>query len=148
MRRVLFLAFAFFLSGLAFFALRMNASRDALTTTVPIRQEAQPIEDAPPSRLSNLPAPASFRSFQYHAGMDSYPLTGTCEDGFAVVMLYQSGIDYRADPQRALYNVATPCSKGKEIATPIPLTQLHLTEGDRYYIVRAQQGNSTWYNPY
>jgi hypothetical protein len=147
-RRILMLAFAFFISGFAFFALRMGASRDAMTTTIPIRQETQPVEDAPHSRLANLPSPSSYRSFQYHADMGTYSLTSTCEDRFAVVMLFPSGSDYREDPQSALYNAAAPCSKGNAVETPIPLEKLHLVEGNRYYVVRAQQGSSTWYNPY
>lgn len=147
-RRVLLLAFAFFLSGLVFFATRMNASREALSIPAPIEQEAQPVAAAPKSRLANLPPPASFTMFQYHTGMPSIAATTTCADQYAVVMLYQSGTDYRADPQSALYNAAIPCSTGKESVATIALTDKPLTDGNRYYIVRAQQGSGTWYNPY
>lgn len=147
-RRVLWLAVAFFVSGLAFFIVRIDASRTALDTVVPIRQESRPMVDAPRTPLSDLPLPSSFHMFQFHAGMQDVETTIHCEDRLAVVMLFPSGSDYRADPQSALYNVASPCTKGAETTTALPLASLPLVDGNRYYIVRAQQGDSTWYNPY
>ncbi len=147
-RRVLLLALAFFLSGLVFFALRMQESREALSIPAPIRQEAVPVAETPRSRLSNLPGPDAFRTFQFHAGMTTVFATTTCADRYAVVMLFPTGKDYRDDPQSALYNAAAPCAKGTEERIDIPLAGKPFGDGNRYYLVRAQQGDGTWYNPY
>ncbi len=147
-RRVLLLAAAFFISGLVFFVARMDASRTALETVVPIRQESRPVAETPHSRLSDLPEPTSFRAFQFHAGEAVATTTIDCADRYAVVMLFDTGTDYRADPQSALYNAAAPCKKGVAAELPIPLSGRPFIDGNRYYIVRAQQGDGTWYNPY
>lgn len=147
-RRVLLLALTFFISGLLFFVVRMNDSHNAFATTVPIQQESRPAYEAPRSPLSNLPDPTSYRAFQYHPGMESLDVSFTCEDLSAVALLYQTGVDYRADPQSALYNTATPCAKGSKFTAKIPLAPLHLVDGNRYYLIRAQEGKGTWYNPY
>lgn len=147
-RRVLLLALAFFLSGLVFFVMRMDSSRELATVSVPVAQESKPVQNAPHTRLSSLPPPASFRSFQYQASMDTLSATATCADRFSVIMLYASGDDYRELPQSAVYNVASPCARGTSVHADVPLASLHLTPGDKYYLVRAHQGAATWYNPY
>ena len=147
-RRILLLAFAFFVSGLVFFALRMQASREALEIPVPVEHEYRPIERTPRTSLAHLPPPSAYRMFQYHADMETLAATTTCSDTHAVVMLYQSGVDYRADPRNSLFKTAFPCTKGAEMPVTIPLAGKPLIEGNRYYIVRAQQGDGTWYNPY
>lgn len=147
-RRVLLLAFAFFISGLAFFVIRMQASHEALQMPVPVEQEYRPVEHQPRTSLAHLPPPSSYRMFQYHAGMEELTATTTCEDTHAVVMLYQSGVDYRAEPRNVLFNTAYPCTKGAEMPVTIPLAGRPLQDGNRYYLVRAQQGDGTWYNPY
>ncbi len=143
---ILVLAAVFFVSGLVFFITRMIAdepvsqvaSVPGLTTTEP----AQPIP-----ALRGYPLPKTFTTFTYTKNVGDRVVSGTCADMYFVVLVFAQDVDYRVSPLDAKYNRAVACTGGKAEVS-IPTDTLPLTEGERYYVIMADQGRTgTWYNP-
>ena len=95
--------------------------------------------------LRTYPAPESLTHFIY-AGEESYAVTGECADRYYAILIYDADIDYRAEPARARYNQARVCDGGA-FADNILLGALGLIPGNRYYLIRASQGETGgWYD--
>ena len=80
--------------------------------------------------------------------MSTTTAKGTCTDTHIALLIFKAGDDYRIDPRAAIYNVGFPCTKGKPYTIEIPLLNLHLIEGTKYYLIHAPQDTGAWYNPY
>jgi hypothetical protein len=99
-------------------------------------------------KIKNFPPPETFRTFHYVGDLKSIKVSGSCSDSYYAILIFQVGLDYRADPAVAKYNTAFPCPPEKIFSQNIVLDNLGFEERD-YYIIRAQQGNSgMWYSPY
>lgn len=148
--RILILSAAFFLSGLAFFLMRMTGGHDAAASARQFSPDTSPsIEEGKrliPS-LAKYPEPSVFHQFTYRRG-DTLTVEGTCKDAYHVVMIFSEKVDYRATPLDARFNTAYPCT-GKAYAEHIPIDTLFLHEGEGYYVIKAHQGETgVWYDPY
>jgi hypothetical protein len=148
--RILVLSVAFFLSGLVFFGWRMVMEGKESTREPVFSPDTFPSIEGPARPIPSLakyPAPSVFHQFTYERGK---PLTvkGECADAYYAVMVFHEDIDYRVSPLDARYNTAFPCENGS-FSTSIPIETLFLTEGEGYYVIKAEQGTKgTWYAPY
>lgn len=147
--RILLLSAAFFLSGLLFFFFRMTDGGDPGSVRQFSPDQAPRIGEEPrlvPS-LANYPEPAVFHQFTYERG-EPLIVEGKCKDRYYTIMLFEQGIDYRANPADARFNTAYPCT-GTAYVEHVPIDTLFLTEGKGYYVVKAHQGEEgEWYDPY
>ncbi len=143
-RKILLLAFIFFVCGLIFFFGRIGSNEPA----API--SAQPIKGNDASvgdMLKKMPPPSSYKMFVY----DGTPITvtGECLDAYQTILIYNEKSDYREDTLSAKYNLATACVAQEDFSVIIDLTNAQLVMGETYYIIRAHQGSTgSWYNPY
>ena len=89
-----------------------------------------------------------FSSFVYNANTGKQiVLSGTCHDTYYAFLIFDSKIDYRKYPGKALSNKAFSCPGSGSFAITINLKDFNLQSGT-YYIFIADQGNSgSWYNP-
>ncbi len=100
------------------------------------------------SPFKNMPAPATFHEFIFHA-TSTLAVQLTCSDVYSVVMVFPKDVDYRSDILSAKYNAALPCTKGVVSTSIIDLSLHSMKEGESYYFIRAQEGTSgLWHDPY
>jgi hypothetical protein len=147
--RTLVLSIAFFLSGLAFFGFRMLDEGEAEEPSYSIATRGmEPSEAARPvPSLAGYPPPEVFHQFEYVRGQE-LRVNGECRDKYYVVMIFHESVDYRVNPMDARYNTAFPCPGGA-FSERIPIDTLFLEEGERYYVIKAEQGTKgPWYDPY
>jgi hypothetical protein len=155
--RVLAIAVVFFATGLFFFlsdhpwapgATSPTASSTALAgRQIGSVQATQPLVPS----LAGDPAPTQFRTFAYASGtIQGGPLTvtSTCADADVAILVFPSGVDYRAVPNRAVYNRAFPCATpGSTMSVTIATADVgNLPSGTYYYFTAAQAADGTWYN--
>lgn len=148
LRRILILSALFFASGIFFFVARIQSQHANDAAPLPLKEAVAPASDHPYAQLSKFPDPTTYTSFQYRADLGTTTAKGTCTDTHVALLIFKSGDDYRVDPRAALYNVGFPCTKGTKYSIDIPLTDLHLIEGTKYYLIHAPQDTGAWYNPY
>ena len=148
LKRILILSALFFLSGIFFFAARIQSQRASIAEPLPVQEAVAPKRDNAYAQLAAFPDPSTFDSFQYHPDMGTTTAKGTCTDARIALLIFRSGDDYRVDPRAAIFNSAFPCIKGKPYEIPIPLAPLRLIEGTKYYLIHAPQDKGAWYNPY
>ncbi len=157
-RRVLILAFLFFISGLVFFLVKLDIlsfSRDR--GKIGYKVSLSPsgfgsgnvnVAAEQPLVLSNYPAPDKFRRFTYSAKNKVIEVSGECRDAYYTILVFPVGIDYRKSPAQARFNTAFPCAGKKFFKRAIDLSSSNL-QGGNYYIIRAHQGEAgSWYEPY
>lgn len=144
---ILILAALFFVSGLAFFLVRMTGeSTQTIQPTVGSISEERGSQAIP--SLAHFPAPETFQQVTYSEGKTDIFVSGVCKDSYRVILIFSEKVDYRVSPLDARYNIAAPCSGTMWEAT-IPLAGLPLVAGERYYVVRAHQGDKGgWYDAY
>ena len=156
--RVLAVAFVFFFIGLFFF-LRDSATpspsspsavRPSVLVTAPV--QSAPAGETLIPEFANDPAPSQFHTFTYSAtglnGSSSLVVRATCHDAYVALLIFSAGVDYRVDPSRAVFNVASPCASGTAFATVLHPSDLGGAPFGTYYFFTADQGTTgTWYNP-
>ena len=119
---------------------------NAVTTRSPEATSSVP-EPTSTETLSILPAPASFQSFSYQNGM-SLTVSGKCLAPYFVILIFPATVDYRDYPRGFVFNSAYPCTRGSDFSKTISQSDLRLSTGVSYYIVKADEKDSgTWYNP-
>lgn len=141
--RILALALLFFGAGVAFFFLHGQGSTDSSV----VEARESDVQQNPNARFANFPAPSTYTSFTYTGA--AVDVSGTCTDAFYTVLIYPSSVDYRKDHAAARYNVAHACPTSHTFAERLTLSSPPFVQGEKYYIVRAQQGKTNeWYTPY
>lgn len=102
---------------------------------------------SPPSPLRSYPDPDTYPHFVFTEEEKMITIDVTCTDKNVAVLIYETNSDYRKSPLDAKYNIAHPCDNGGAQLT-VDLTGKPFVDGLEYYVIRAQQGDGEWYNPY
>ncbi len=93
-------------------------------------------------------APINFKSFTYDAKVGKIvSLSGNCSDKYYAVLIFDSSVDYRKDPNAARSNRAFECPATKLFNTEINLKDLNLSNGSYYVFIADQGSTGSWYNP-
>jgi len=156
--RVLAIAVIFFATGLIFFLMdhpwAMAPAAPVASSGAMQGKQIGSVQSAPTFMpgLQGFPAPSQFRTFAYASGtIEGAPLVvaSTCADAYVAVLVFPSGVDYRAVPNRAVYNQAFPCATPSSTVsvTVAPSDIGNAPSGAYYYFTVSQAADGTWYNP-
>ena len=161
--RVLAIAVIFFGTGLFFFlsdhpwapaSAPSSAARILSSGAAPAQQAGATVQSSPLSpAFANFPPPSQLRTFAYASGTidgaQSFAVSSTCADASVAVLVFPSSVDYRAAPNRAVYNQAFPCTASSGIinVTIAPADLGNVPSGTYYYFTVVPATDGTWYNP-
>ncbi len=142
--RLLALSIASLVLGATFFLLHQKSEAPASSSAPTPRADAVLPEAR---RYIQGPEPAVFKTISYVPSSPELTVEGACSDAYYAVLIYSADIDYRESPLDAKYNTALPCPESGRYARTIDLSLLPLAAGERYYVIRAQQGErGQWYD--
>ena len=95
-------------------------------------------------KLKSYPDPDKFKTFEYKNS--DLEFDGECSGRYYTILIYNKGVDYRANPASAKLNQALECPANKKFIFKLD-SNTGLIPG-KYYIIFADQGqNGVWYNP-
>lgn len=96
------------------------------------------------NKLKSYPDPDKYKTFEYKNS--DLEFSGECSDRYYTILIYNKGVDYRANPASAKFNQAFECPANGEFKFKID-SNIGLIPG-KYYIIVADQGKEGgWYNP-
>jgi hypothetical protein len=143
---ILLLSTLFVISGIIFFVSRI--SHDPSEADINSASTGVSVQSQIPIAYRSMPEPSTFESFTYNSE-HQLSFTVECKDRYHTVLVYPAATDYRRDILSAVYNTATPCTKGESFTEVIRVQNNQLIAGKKYYIIKAHQGTSgNWYDPY
>jgi len=146
--RILALAVLFFLSGIWFFWQGMNDSPLTGGKSVNLAPgsfgSGGSVVTNAPLEFTGWPDPSQFVTVVNQG--ETIKVSEDCKDTHLAILIYESGVDYRKDPVNAKYNSASECVDGR-LEAEIELSEINLIKDGKYYVIYADQGTDSWYNP-
>lgn len=78
----------------------------------------------------------------------SLTVSGKCLAEYFVILIFPATVDYRNNPLGFNFNTAYPCSENSVFSKTLTQSDLHLSSGVSYYVIKADEKDTgNWYNP-